>query len=111
VNDALGDVLGALADGTRRSVVERLLKGPATPGELAGQVPITAQALSRHLSVLEEAGLIYRTRDGQRRPCHVNPEGLRLAGSWIDQHRAVWEHRFSRLEKHIASKGEHGNGD
>lgn len=106
MTDTLGTVLAALADVTRRSVVERLLEGPATPGELAERVPMTAQALSRHLAVLEEAGLIYRTRDGQRRPCHLNPAGLGIAGQWLDQHRAVWEQRFQRLEKHIAKKGD-----
>ncbi|MDC9823769.1 metalloregulator ArsR/SmtB family transcription factor [Devosia sp. ZB163] len=106
MSDALGTVLAALSDATRRSVVERLLRGPATPGELAKDVTITAQGLSRHLAVLEGAGLIYRTREGQRRPCHLDPAGLRIAASWIDQNRAVWEARFERLEKHVANKRE-----
>jgi len=104
--DMLGNVLGALADPTRRMVVERLLQGPATPGELVADVTITAQSLSRHLHVLEDAGLIFRTREGQRRPCHVAPAGLRMATEWIDQHRATWEGRFARLERHLADKEE-----
>lgn len=109
MTDHLGNVLAALADPTRRAVVERLLHGPATPGELAEDVPMTAQGLSRHLAVLEGAGLIFRTREGQRRPCHIDPSGVAVAASWFDQNRALWESRFARLEKHLAKKGDDKN--
>lgn len=103
----LDGVLASLADPTRRAVVERLLRGPATPGELVKQIaPATPQALSHHLAVLEGAGLIYRTREAQRRPCHIDPAGLRLAGRWLDLNRPFWEGSFDRLEQFLSTEGD-----
>src|SRR5690349_24088181 len=72
----------ALADPVRRSIVARLSRGPATVNELAEPFPITKQAVSRHIRVLEEAGLITRSRDGQRRPCRLDPAALEALTSW-----------------------------
>lgn len=101
MHDQLSDVLTALGDPARRSIVERLTRGPATPKELAAGRTITAQAISRHLNVLEAAGLIRRTRNGQQRPCHIDPEGLRVAGQWMDRHRVFWEGSFDRLASYL----------
>ena len=99
----LDSVLAALADSTRRSIVERLLRGSATPGELSRQIDtITPQALSHHLSVLESAGLIYRTREAQRRPCHIAPGALRVAVDWVDRNRPFWEGSFERLDQFLS---------
>ena len=99
----LDDVLGCLADPTRRAVVERLLQGQATPGELAKQIDTaTPQALSHHLAVLEQSGLIFRTREAQRRPCHIDPSGFRVAAAWIDRNRPFWEASFDRLEQFLS---------
>lgn len=100
-------VLSSLADPTRRAVVERLLRGSATPGELAKEFPTsTPQALSHHLSVLEAAGLIFRTREAQRRPCHIDPRGLRVAVAWIDRNRPFWEGSFDRLAQFLSNEEE-----
>ncbi|MGC4941035.1 ArsR/SmtB family transcription factor [Kribbella sp. DT2] len=88
----------ALADPVRRSLIARLSRGPATVNELAEPFPITLQAVSRHISVLEAAGLITRTRDGQRRPCHLAPSALEQLTGWIDQYRLTTERRFRRID-------------
>lgn len=104
MSDQLSEILSALGDPTRRAIVERLTRGSATPGELAVGTTITAQAISRHLNVLEEAGLIRRSREGQRRPCHIVPGSLRTASLWIEQYRPIWEGSFDRLAQHLAEK-------
>ena len=88
----------ALADPVRRRIVARLSRGPATVNELAEPFPITKQAVSRHIQVLETAGLITRTRDGQRRPCHLVPAALEALTSWIDEYRLETERRFRRMD-------------
>ncbi|MEV6282318.1 metalloregulator ArsR/SmtB family transcription factor [Kribbella sp. NPDC051770] len=95
---ALDRAFLALADPVRRSLIARLSRGPATVNELAEPFPITLQAISRHISVLEAAGLITRTRDGQRRPCHLAPSALEQLTSWIDQYRLTTERRFRRID-------------
>lgn len=79
-------------------MIARLSRGPATLNELAEPFPITKQAISRHIQVLEAAGLISRTRDGQRRPCHLEPAVLEALTSWIDEYRLETERRFRRLD-------------
>jgi DNA-binding transcriptional ArsR family regulator len=95
---ALDRAFLALADPVRRSLIARLSRGPATVNELAEPFPITLQAISRHISVLEAAGLITRTRDGQRRPCHLAPSALEQLTGWIDQYRLTAERRFRKLD-------------
>lgn len=88
----------ALADPVRRSIVAQLSRGPASVGELAAPHPITVQAVSRHVGVLEAAGLVTRSRDAQRRPVHLDPAALQVLTSWIDRYRVVAEARFRRLD-------------
>ena len=95
---ALDRAFLALADPVRRALIARLSRGPATVNELAEPFPITLQAISRHISVLEAAGLITRTRDGQRRPCHLAPSALEQLTGWIDQYRLTTERRFRAID-------------
>jgi DNA-binding transcriptional ArsR family regulator len=88
----------ALADPVRRKIVARLSTGPATVNELAEPFQITKQGVSKHIQVLEAAGLISRTRDGQTRPCHLEPLALEALTEWIDTYRLVAEARFRRLD-------------
>src|SRR3954462_7579529 len=88
----------ALGDPVRRAMVARLSLGVATVNELAEPFPITKQAVSRHIQVLEAAGLITRSRDGQRRPCHLDPAALETLTSWIDTYRLEAERRYRRLD-------------
>jgi DNA-binding transcriptional ArsR family regulator len=99
--DRFDAVFAALSDPTRRSIVRRLADGEATVLELAEPFPITLPAISRHLKVLEQAGLISRGRDGQRRPCQLRPEPLIEIAAWAEHTRAVWEQRIDRLEAHL----------
>jgi DNA-binding transcriptional ArsR family regulator len=95
---ALDRAFTALGDPVRRTLIARLSRGEATVNELAEPFPITKQAVSRHIQVLEAAGLITRSRDGQRRPCHLNPAALEALTSWIDEYRLAAERRFRRLD-------------
>ena len=104
--DPFDVVFAALADPTRRSIVRRLAEGPATVLELAEPFPITLPAISRHLKVLEKAGLISRGRDGQRRPCELRPEPPVEIAAWADHTRAAWEQRLDRLEAHLQRAAE-----
>src|ERR1700761_9234456 len=88
----------ALGDPVRRAMVARLSRGEATVNELAEPFPITKQAVSRHIQVLEAAGLITRSRDGQRRPCRLDPAALEALTSWIDTYRLAAEQRFRQLD-------------
>ncbi|WP_371405004.1 metalloregulator ArsR/SmtB family transcription factor [Kribbella sp. NBC_00662] len=97
-DDQLDRSFAALADPVRRAMIARLSRGPATVNELAEPFPITKQAVSRHIQVLEAAGLISRTRDGQRRPCHLVPAALEALTNWIDNYRLETERRFRRME-------------
>ena len=88
----------ALADPARRRIIARLSRGPATVNELAEPFAMTKQGVSKHIQVLEAAGLITRTRDGQRRPCHLDPAALEALTAWIDTYRLVAERQFRRLD-------------
>lgn len=99
--DRFDVVFAALSDPTRRSIVRRLADGEATVLELAEPFPISLPAISRHLKVLERAGLISRGRDGQRRPCRLRPEPLVEIAAWAEHTRATWEHRLDRLDAHL----------
>ena len=99
--DRFDVVFAALSDSTRRSIVRRLADGEATVLELAEPFPISLPAISRHLKVLEQAGLISRSRDGQRRPCRLRPEPLVEIAAWAEHTRAAWEQRLDRLDAHL----------
>lgn len=88
----------ALADPVRRGIIARLSTGPATVNELAEPFQITKQGVSKHIHVLEAAGLISRSRHGQTRPCHLEPLALEALTGWIDTYRLVAEGRFRRLD-------------
>ncbi|MFD8785346.1 ArsR/SmtB family transcription factor [Kitasatospora sp. NPDC059599] len=100
--DQLSRAFVALADPTRRDIVARLSTRDATVGELAESYAMSMQAVSKHLKVLEEAGLVSRSRDGQRRPCHLEPQVFDLMTSWIERYRRQAEERFSRLDALLA---------
>lgn len=99
--DALDATFAALADPTRRAIVRRLAEGEATVRELAAPFPISLPAISRHLKVLEHAGLITRGRAGRHRPCRLRPEALGAVAGWADHTRRAWEHRLDRLGAHL----------
>ncbi|MEY9964917.1 DNA-binding transcriptional ArsR family regulator [Streptacidiphilus sp. MAP12-16] len=91
----------ALADPTRRSIVGRLARGDATVNELAVPFDMSLPAISKHLKVLERAGLISRTRQAQFRPCHLEREALDVALHWIEESRRMWTERFDKLDQHL----------
>ncbi|NVN00115.1 helix-turn-helix transcriptional regulator [Arthrobacter sp. SDTb3-6] len=93
----------ALADPVRRSLVARLSRSSATVNELAAPFQVSKQAISKHIQVLEKAGLITRSRDGQRRPCHLAPAALEELTSWIDGYRLAAEARFRALDRVLAA--------
>jgi len=98
MTDQLSKVFQALADPTRRDIVARLASGDATVGELAAPYDVSLQAVSKHLKVLEEAGLVSRTREAQRRPVHLEAEVFDLMTKWIERYRREAEERFRRLD-------------
>jgi DNA-binding transcriptional ArsR family regulator len=97
----LDAMFAALADPTRRSIVVRLTKGEATVNELAEPFAMSLQAVSRHIHVLERAGLISRSRQRQTRPCRLEVDAFRTATDWIDDQRKVWSDRLDRLGDHL----------
>jgi DNA-binding transcriptional ArsR family regulator len=98
VPEQLSRVFAALADPTRRDMVTRLAVGDATVNELAEPYDVTVQAVSKHLKVLEDAGLVSRTRDAQRRPCHLEAQVFDLMTAWIERYRRTAEERYQRLD-------------
>jgi DNA-binding transcriptional ArsR family regulator len=88
----------ALADPARRAMIARLSRGPATVNELAEPFEISKQAVSKHIQVLEHAGLVTRTREAQRRPVHLNADRLEALTAWIDRYRLIHEQQFRRLD-------------
>ncbi len=99
--DSLSWTLNAIADPTRRAILRRLAGGDATVGELARPFDMSLPAISKHLKVLERAGLIERGRDAQKRPCRLKAEPLREAAGWIEEYRQFWEERFDRLDAYL----------
>src|SRR4051794_12538693 len=99
--DTLSVTFAALADPTRRAILSQLAVGEATVNELAEPFQVSLQAISKHLKVLEHAGLISRGRHAQYRPCRLEAEPLNNAVDWIDRHRQIWDDRFDRLEQHL----------
>jgi DNA-binding transcriptional ArsR family regulator len=95
---------GALADPTRRAILARLRKGDATVMELAKPFALNQSTITKHLQVLERAGLISRGRDAQRRPCHLEPAALQRAAAWLLDFRQFWEASFDRLDGVLAEQ-------
>ncbi len=102
-DDQLSTTFAALADPTRRAILVRLAEGEATVNELAEPFPVSLQAISKHLKVLERAGLISRGRDAQWRPCRLEAAPLENASTWIDCQRQIWNDRFDQLDQHLKS--------
>ncbi|PTT61371.1 ArsR/SmtB family transcription factor [Arthrobacter sp. HMWF013] len=101
---SLDQAFMALADPVRRRIIARLSRGPATVNELAEPFAITKQAVSKHIQVLEQAGLVTRSRDAQRRPVHLDPARLEALTAWIDQYRLIHEDQFHRLDAVLNSR-------
>jgi DNA-binding transcriptional ArsR family regulator len=97
-DEQLSRAFAALADPTRRDIVARLTEGDASVGQLGAAYAVSLQAVSKHLKVLEEAGLVSRTRDAQRRPVHLEAEVLDLMTGWIERYRRQAEERYRRLD-------------
>jgi len=91
----------ALADPTRRAILERLAAGPVTVGELAARFPISGPAVSKHLRVLERAGLVTREREAQRRPVRLEAEPLKEVVEWAEEYRRFWDGSFDRLDAYL----------
>ncbi|MBD0021196.1 metalloregulator ArsR/SmtB family transcription factor [Gordonia pseudamarae] len=98
MTDQLSKAFAALADPTRRDIVARLTRSDATVGEIAEPYEVSLQAVSKHLKVLEDAGLVSRTREAQRRPVHLEAEVLDLMTAWIERYRRRAEERYTRLD-------------
>ena len=96
--DLLSSTFGALADPTRRAILARLASGEASVTELAEPFEMSLPAISKHLKVLERAGLISRGRDAQRRPCRIEAKPLAEADDWLEEYRRIWEENFQRLD-------------
>jgi DNA-binding transcriptional ArsR family regulator len=101
--DPLSETLSALADPTRRAILERLSHGEVTVNELAAPFDISLPAISRHLKVLESAGLISRGRDAQWRPCRLEPEALKSVDAWLEKYRRFWTGSFDKMDGYIAA--------
>ena len=97
----LTETFAALANTTRRAILARLAHGEATVNELAAPFDMTLPAVSKHLKVLERAGLVVRSQRAQFRPCAINPETLQSVSTWAEQYRPVWEARFDRMDGYL----------
>lgn len=115
--DGLDATFQALADPTRRAILARLAQGEASVTELAGPFEMSQPAVSKHIKVLERAGLVTRGRDAQRRPCRLDVAPLAAADAWIERYRAIWEANFGRLDglldelKATGAKPDGGQGE
>src|ERR1700678_2787515 len=99
--DGLNTTFAALADPTRRAILARLALGETSVNEIAAPFEMSLPAVSRHLKVLEHAGLIARSRDAQWRPCKLRPERLKTAADWLEGYRRFWEESFDRLDEYL----------
>ena len=100
--DTLSITLSALADPTRRAILARLAKGEATVNEIAKPFDISLPAVSRHLKVLEAAGLISRGREAQWRPCRLEPRALKAVDDWLSRYRRFWTESFDKMDAYLA---------
>jgi DNA-binding transcriptional ArsR family regulator len=111
-DDQLSRIFAALADPTRRDMVARLAAGDATVGELARPYDVSVQAVSKHIKVLADAGLVSQTKDAQRRPCHLEAEVFDLMTKWIERYRERAQARYERLDAVLAEmRGEERPND
>jgi DNA-binding transcriptional ArsR family regulator len=108
VPDHLNATFAALSDPTRRAILARLSQGDLSVKELAEPFSITAPSITKHLKVLERAGLISRSRDAQKRPCRLQSAPLREVAEWVEQYRRSWEHSMNRLDEYLAGLQEGG---
>ena len=99
--DELSTTFAALADPTRRAILARLAQGEATVNELAEPFALSLPGVSKHLKVLQRAGLITQGRRAQWRPCRLDPAPLKDAADWVEQYRDIWEERFDRLDEYL----------
>ncbi|WP_274629206.1 ArsR/SmtB family transcription factor [Arvimicrobium flavum] len=102
MHDELSSTLSALADPTRRAILARLSEGEATVNDLAKPFAISLPAISRHLKVLEAAGLISRGREAQWRPCRLEPEALKAVDNWLESYRRFWQGSFDKMDAYLA---------
>jgi len=103
--DHLSGTFAALADPTRRAILARLARGEASVGEVAKPFDMSMPAISKHLKVLEHAGLIARSREGQLRPCRLQARPLKDASDWLETYRRFWEQSFDRLSAYLEETG------
>src|SRR5262245_23626615 len=101
MTDRLSATFAALADPTRRAIIARLAMGETTVSELAKPFDMSGPAISKHLKVLENAGLISRGREAQWRPCKIEPKALKVVDDWLERYRQFWEERLDRLEEYL----------
>jgi DNA-binding transcriptional ArsR family regulator len=109
--DDLTLTFAALADPTRRAILTRLTESDATVTQLAEPFALTQQAISKHLKVLERAGLISRSRAAAARPCRLEPGRFDPAAEWISRHRKMWQDRYDRLDQHLSDLHRQQDGD
>jgi DNA-binding transcriptional ArsR family regulator len=109
--DRLSETFAALASTTRRAILARLAEGSATVNELAEPFDMTLPSISKHLKVLERAGLVVRGRHAQYRPCALDPSPLEEVSTWADQYRHVWEARFDRMDDYLTQLRSRGRKD
>ncbi|CAN7308620.1 ArsR/SmtB family transcription factor [Rhizobium sp. LjRoot254] len=107
--DQLSATFAALADPTRRALLDRLSRGDASIGELAEPFDLTTRAISKHVAVLESAGLVTRSRDAQKRPSHIRIEPLVDIDLWLQSYRRLWTGRFARLSVELEKQQEQDN--
>lgn len=100
-DEGLSETFAALANTTRRAILARLARGEATVNELAEPFALTLPAISKHLKVLERAGLVVRGQRAQYRPCTLDPRPLEAVSSWADQYRPIWEARLDRMDNYL----------
>lgn len=100
--DQLSETFTALGDPTRRAILARLAEGEATVNQLAEPFRLKLPTVSKHLKVLQRAGLVKQTRKAQWRPCRLETEPLRAVADWVDQYRRIWDERFNQLETYLA---------
>ncbi|MEN9646415.1 MAG: hypothetical protein RL238_3084 [Actinomycetota bacterium] len=104
IDDRLDETFAALANVTRRAILARLAQGEATVNELAAPFDMQLPAISKHIKVLEQAGLIVRSRNAQFRPCRLAPDRLAEVATWADQYRAIWDERLDRLDHQLQQR-------